>query len=173
MLEGEGWRLERREEILSLLKKISGSPVEEAFSMAGALLSQAVGGQDNLLEVQKEEMEESLEVAMSLRHAAFIRNKLRKKHARQLSRKRSLGVNDILDIISSWYRDLLVYKLTGQDSFLVNRDHRDEIRDIAPRAKIERLSNVLKEIGKIRRMVEFYVNPGTAFEYLCLLLREV
>lgn len=173
MLEGGGWRLERREEILSLLKGISGSPVEEAFSVAGTLLSHAVEDQDNLLEVQKEEMEESLEVAMSPRHGAFIRNKLKKRHARQLSRKRSLGINDILDIISSWYRDLLVYQLTGQDSYLVNLDHRDEIRDMARRAKIERLTNVLKEIGKIRRMVEFYVNPGTAFEYLCLLLREV
>jgi DNA polymerase-3 subunit delta' len=74
----------------------------------------------------------------------------------------------ILSILSSWYRDFLVYKESESSTVLVNVDKKEEIAkevEKYPKEKIEEIiSLVLKTIDYIKRNV----NPQLAIETLLL-----
>lgn len=79
----------------------------------------------------------------------------------------------VLSILSSWYRDLFVFKESEDPSFLVNMDKKEEIeREIENYSKeeIEKvLSLILRTIDYIKRNV----NPQLAIETLLLKIGEI
>ena len=82
-------------------------------------------------------------------------------------------VTERLDILRSWYRDILVYRETGETESLVHQDRVETIKDFA-----ERLSgsNILKSIGTINRAssaIEQNANRDLALEWMMFRLASV
>lgn len=68
-----------------------------------------------------------------------------------LSEKLSLDKESlplIMELISSWYRDLIIWKETGEDKFLLNRAHLNEIRHQASKISQEELFRRVDIIDK-------------------------
>lgn len=78
-----------------------------------------------------------------------------------------------LEVLRSWYRDILVYKETGETKSLIHRDRIEIIRDFA--GKISGL-NILKSIKTINRAysaIERNANKQLRLEWMMFKLADV
>lgn len=83
-----------------------------------------------------------------------------------------MDVNDYLDIISIWYRDVLLFKATHDANHLVFREEIQNIRKVAGRASYEGLESVLQAIGKAKNRLNANVNLELTIELLLLEIKE-
>ncbi|MBL7070801.1 MAG: DNA polymerase III subunit delta' [Candidatus Omnitrophica bacterium] len=67
-----------------------------------------------------------------------------------------------LSILASWYRDLLVYKATGDDSLLVNFARSDRIKEEAGSYSAKELEAMFQRVLSAKENVENNVNPKLA-----------
>ena len=83
-----------------------------------------------------------------------------------------LNINDFLDLMMIWYRDVLLYKATRDDSALIFRDERDSIATEADEGSYEGFETVIKCIEKTRQRLKANVNFELAMELLLLTIKE-
>jgi DNA polymerase-3 subunit delta' len=81
-------------------------------------------------------------------------------------------VSTILEILKCWYRDLLVYKLTGETGLLYHSDHLDTLEKEYGRFETGRLMAILEEVETTRKKIEANANTRLALEILFLHLAE-
>lgn len=74
----------------------------------------------------------------------------------------------LLDVLLSWYRDLLVLKAGGGTQHVVNSDRREDLQRAGPRHTFEQLKDIMTEIVKTRRMLGENLNVKIPL----ILLRE-
>lgn len=67
-----------------------------------------------------------------------------------------------LNILASWYRDLLIYKTTNDAELLINVDRMDMIKKESNRHSANRLICMLESVIKTKDMLEANVNPKLA-----------
>ncbi len=79
---------------------------------------------------------------------------------------------DYLDIISIWYRDVLLFKATGETDQLVFREELSTIRRVAQRSSYEGIEEVLEALRKARIRLSANVNFEVAMELLLLTIKE-
>jgi DNA polymerase-3 subunit delta' len=75
-------------------------------------------------------------------------------------------LQEILEIIQAFLRDLLLHKHGRPDSELVNLDLTEKIARVSSRETIPGLLNKLEAIAETRRILERNVNPQLAMEVL-------
>lgn len=78
----------------------------------------------------------------------------------------------VLSILSSWYRDLLVFKESEDPSSLVNMDKKEEIAKEAEKYAKEETEEVLSLILKTIDYIKRNVNPQLAMENLLLKIAD-
>ena len=83
-----------------------------------------------------------------------------------------LSVNDFLDIMTVWYRDVLLYKATMDESAIVFRDETQAIRQEADEDSYEGIEHILRTIDKTRQRRRANVNFELAMEMLLLTIKE-
>ena len=83
-----------------------------------------------------------------------------------------LDVNDYLDIMAIWYRDLLLFKATSDANTLVFRDEIQASRKVADRSSYEGIENVIKALDKAKNRLKANVNFDLTMELLMLEIRE-
>lgn len=81
------------------------------------------------------------------------------------SRERVLA---FLEMLACWYRDLLIYRETGEDSFLYNLDLAAAIKETARRYETDRLVEIIENIEAARKKIEYNANVRLALEALFL-----
>ncbi len=74
----------------------------------------------------------------------------------------------VLDMLTCWYRDLLVYRETGEAELLFNLDCVDIVGREAGCYDTARLVEIIKEIGATKHKLEANANTRLAFEALFL-----
>lgn len=79
----------------------------------------------------------------------------------------------ILSILSSWYRDLFVFKESEDPSFLVNMDKKEEIEREIEKYSKEEIEEVLSLILRTIDYIKRNVNPQLAIETLLLKIGEI
>lgn len=67
-----------------------------------------------------------------------------------------------LNVLVSWYRDLLVYKAIQDESLLINVDRIDGIKEGAASYKIDELMRIFESIVNAKEGIENNVNPKLA-----------
>lgn len=77
-------------------------------------------------------------------------------------------VSAILEMLRCWYRDLLVFKLTGETGLLYNLDHVETVTKTAKNFQTESLLQILEEIETARKKIEANANTRLALEILFL-----
>lgn len=83
-----------------------------------------------------------------------------------------LEVNDYLDILAIWYRDVLLFKATADVNHLVFREEIQTIRKVAGRSSYEGIENVIRALDKAKKRLDANVNFDLAMELLFLEMKE-
>lgn len=83
-----------------------------------------------------------------------------------------LEVNDYLDIMAIWYRDVLLFKATKDVNHLVFREEIQTLRNIAGRSSYEGIESVIEALQKAKNRLDANVNFELTMELLMLEIKE-
>lgn len=81
-------------------------------------------------------------------------------------------VNDYLDIISIWYRDVLLFKATNDVNHLIFREEIQYIRKVADRSTYEGIELIIQALEKAKNRLSANVNFDLTMELLLLTIKE-
>ena len=83
-----------------------------------------------------------------------------------------LDVGSYLDIISVWFRDILLFKATKDINSLIFKEEIQYIRKIADRSSYEGIENILEALDKAQTRLSANVNFDLTMELLFLTVKE-
>lgn len=83
-----------------------------------------------------------------------------------------INIEDYLDILLIWYRDILMLKATGDLDSLVFKEEIKSIRNIAGRSSYEAVERIIEAIEKTKVRLKANVNFELAMELLLLAIKE-
>jgi len=76
------------------------------------------------------------------------------------------AVDDRLDVLKVLFRDLMLYRSTGDDDRIVNRDLAEQIASHADRFSVDHLTDAVEELLEAQRQIDRHVSPQSVFEDL-------
>ncbi|MCR5116833.1 MAG: DNA polymerase III subunit delta [Lachnospiraceae bacterium] len=83
-----------------------------------------------------------------------------------------LEINDYLDILTVWYRDVLMFKATTDANNLIFRDEIQYIRKVADLSSYENIQDVIDALDKAKKRLLANVNFELTMELLFLTMKE-
>lgn len=83
-----------------------------------------------------------------------------------------LEVNDYLDMMAIWYRDVLLFKATKDANGLIFREEIQMIRRVAGRCSYEGIENVIEALEKAKTRLNANVNFDLVMQLLLLEMKE-
>ena len=83
-----------------------------------------------------------------------------------------LNVDDFLDIMLIWYRDVLLYKATMDEDAIVFKEEGANIRKEASVSSYEGIETILRAIEKTKQRLKANVNFELAMELMLLAIKE-
>lgn len=83
-----------------------------------------------------------------------------------------LEVNDYLDIMAIWYRDVLLFKATNDSNHLIFREEIQTLRKVAQRSSYEGIERVIQALDKAKNRLNANVNFELTMELLFLEIKE-
>ena len=83
-----------------------------------------------------------------------------------------LEVNDYLDIMAIWYRDVLLFKATNDSNHLVFGEEIQALRKVAQRSSYEGIERVIQALDKAKNRLNANVNFELTMELLFLEIKE-
>jgi DNA polymerase-3 subunit delta' len=86
--------------------------------------------------------------------------------------KYKLEVTDYLDLITVWYRDVLLYKATKEAGKVVFGDQLTYIKEKASKSSYEGIEIILDSIEKAKTRLKANVNFDLVMELLLLTIKE-
>lgn len=81
-------------------------------------------------------------------------------------------IYDFLDIVTVWYRDMLMLKTTGSLNHLIYKDKYRQLKEQEIYISFEGISHILDEVKKARRRLTANVNFEVALEMMLLTMKE-
>lgn len=81
-------------------------------------------------------------------------------------------INDYLDLLAMWYRDVLLFKSTNDANLLIFKEELKTIRSQASVSSYEGLQNILNAIDKAKRRLRANVNFDLTMELMFLTMKE-
>ena len=81
-------------------------------------------------------------------------------------------INDYLDILSVWYRDVLLFKATNDVNHLIFKDEIQYIRKTADQSAYEGIEIILDALEKAKARLKANVNFDLTMELLLLTIKE-
>ncbi|MCR4922469.1 MAG: DNA polymerase III subunit delta' [Lachnospiraceae bacterium] len=81
-------------------------------------------------------------------------------------------IDDILDMITLWYRDVLLYKSTENRDRLVFKDELEGIKEYSKRSSFEAMEAVIKKLDITRERLKASVKAELALELLLFTIKE-
>lgn len=86
--------------------------------------------------------------------------------------KRKEALDDYLDLMHLWFRDVLMFKATQDVNRIIFIDETMAIRKMAARYSFEGLGRISEAFGKVRDRLRANVNFDTAMQLLLLSMRD-
>lgn len=83
-----------------------------------------------------------------------------------------LDINDYLDILSIWYRDVLLFKATKDLNHLIFKEEIKHIKNTAKKSTYEGIETILTALDKAKSRLEANVNFELVLELLMLTIKE-
>ena len=83
-----------------------------------------------------------------------------------------LEINDYFDIMSIWYRDVLLFKATNDVNHMVFKEEVQTIRKVAARSSYEGIERVIKALDTAKKRLDANVNFELVMELLLLEVQE-
>ncbi|MDR5659220.1 DNA polymerase III subunit delta' [Serpentinicella sp. ANB-PHB4] len=82
-------------------------------------------------------------------------------------------IDEILDLIISWYRDLLIYKETETVGLLMNIDHIEMIRKYAKEVTFNQLKSVIYLVEEKKKQLKSNINYNLGIETMLIELETI
>jgi len=82
------------------------------------------------------------------------------------------NIDDYLDIISVWYRDVLLFKATNDANHLIFKDEIQYIRKVADKSGYEGIETIIDALEKAKNRLNANVNFDLTLEMLLLTIKE-
>lgn len=83
-----------------------------------------------------------------------------------------LEINDFLDILTVWFRDVLLFKATNDVNMLIFKDEIQEIKKRAARSSYSGLEEIVSAIEKAKVRLNANVNFDLTIELMLLAIKE-
>ncbi|MCQ2520589.1 MAG: DNA polymerase III subunit delta [Lachnospiraceae bacterium] len=83
-----------------------------------------------------------------------------------------LEINDYLDIITVWYRDILMFKATKDPNTLIFHDEIQYIRKVADLHSYEDIQDIIEALDKAKKRLTANVNFELTMELLFMTMKE-
>ncbi len=83
-----------------------------------------------------------------------------------------MDVNDYLDVLSIWYRDVLLFKATNDANHLIFKEEIQYIRKAADKSAYEGIENILKALDNAKNRLRANVNFELVMELLFITIQE-
>ena len=83
-----------------------------------------------------------------------------------------VDAGEFLDMITVWYRDVLMFKATGETDSLIYKDELSIIRKVARRSSYEGIEEVLGAINRAKERLRANVSFEIAMELLFAVIQE-
>lgn len=165
-LAEKDWRWERRRTVLEIAQKISRSDLLDLENFAERLLDEVKRPLEQIKKDQDYQEKEAREIAVSSAHAAYIKRTLQQRQQREINREEHQGLEEVLSIFTSWYRDLFILKEGGGRSLFTNFDYMEEITKDSYNLSSPRIIRAMEEIEKTKQLLRYNINPHLALENL-------
>ncbi len=81
-------------------------------------------------------------------------------------------VNDYMDILSIWYRDVLLFKATHDANHLIFKEEIQHIRKVADKSAYEGIERIIDALEKSKQRLNANVNFDLTMELLLLTIKE-
>jgi DNA polymerase-3 subunit delta' len=83
-----------------------------------------------------------------------------------------MSIDEYLDILLIWYRDMLMFKATNDADSLIFKEEIRTLRDRAAKSSYEGIERIVETIEKTKSRLKANVNFELAMELLLLAIRE-
>lgn len=83
-----------------------------------------------------------------------------------------LDINDYMDILAIWYRDVLLFKATNDANHLIFKEEIQYIRKVADRSTYEGIELIISALDKAKGRLSANVNFDLTMELLLLTIKE-
>ena len=83
-----------------------------------------------------------------------------------------LTIDDYLDLMAMWFRDVLIFKSTNDTNHLIFSEEISLIKEQAVASSYEGLENILKAIDKVKIRLKANVNFELVIELLVMTIQE-
>lgn len=83
-----------------------------------------------------------------------------------------LTINDYLDLMAMWYRDVLMFKSTNNINLVIFKDELSELKAQAEVMSYEGLDDILSSIDKVKIRLKANVNFDLVIELLIMAIKE-
>jgi DNA polymerase-3 subunit delta' len=144
----------------------SGSTIGEGILMAERVME--------ITDYFKKEMEKKAAKEISGLTETFSKatiKELKEKSEADISGKVQAKLLRMLDIVLSWYRDVLVLKAGGK-KLLINPDRINELQSAGKSFSAPSLIRIMEEIEKTKEMISRNVSPRLAIEVMMIRIIE-
>lgn len=84
----------------------------------------------------------------------------------------SVDIQECLDFMMMWYRDVLLYKVTTDINLLIFKDEYGKFKEISDRSSYDGLKRILEAIDKAKVRLNANVNMELAMELMLLVMKE-
>ena len=81
-------------------------------------------------------------------------------------------INDVIDMMMVWYRDVLILKVTKDANAIVYKDEYRFLMDQAKRSSYEGLNEIIQSLEKAKARLAANVNFDVAMEMMLLVMKE-
>lgn len=81
-------------------------------------------------------------------------------------------INDILDLMLMWYRDVLMLKATNDANVLLYKDEYKAVSAQARKRNYDNIENIIQSLDKLKVRLAANVNFDTAMELMLMTLKE-
>lgn len=161
------FRMQRltREEVSTIIVRCLDMPKEEAMLFAG--LSDGIPGKGLQL-AGSQEFHQMRNDVFKFLEGIFDYSDIEKMEQWEFFGQYKDKVDEILDMLVIWFRDVLSYKETGDFELVVNIDKLPLIEKQASLFTIKHIRSIIESIERTRRMLKGNVNYQLAIENLLL-----
>lgn len=81
-------------------------------------------------------------------------------------------INDVIDMMMVWYRDVLILKVTKDANTIVYKDEYRSLMEQAKRSSYEGLNEIIESMEKAKKRLAANVNFDVAMEMMLLAMKE-
>ena len=81
-------------------------------------------------------------------------------------------INDFLDILTVWFRDVLLFKATKDVDGLIFKDQLNYVKERASKSSYEGIETMIKAIERAKERLRSNVNFDLTMELLLLTIKE-